>query len=106
MVWLPNMSSMADTIIWYILLLAIGAGVVFTYAIADELFHQWRQRKNLKKKTEIESHPAVKPEPVQPAVSAKSVVRGCDSRDLFWEDALIRIRELKRRIGEELKKEE
>jgi hypothetical protein len=105
MVWLPNMSFMAETILWYILLLAIGAGVVFTYAIADELIHQWHQRKNLKKKTEIESHRAIKPEPVQANVSAKPVVRGYDSRDLFWEDALLRIDELKRQIAADLKKE-
>jgi len=86
--------------------LAIGAGVVFTYAIADELFHQWHQRKNLKKKTETENDRAVKPEPLQPAISAKPVVRGYDSRDLFWEDALLRIDELKRQIAADLKKEE
>ena len=97
---------MADTILWYILLLAIGAGVVFTYAIADELFHQWHQRKNLKKKTETENTWVVKPEPVQPAVSAKPVVRGYDSPDLFREDALLRIRELKRQIAADLKKGE
>jgi hypothetical protein len=77
------MSSIAETILWYILLLAIGASAVFTYAIADELFHQWRQRKNMKKKTETENHRAVKPEPLQPAISAKPVVRGYDSRDLL-----------------------
>ncbi len=97
---------MTETILWYILLLAIGAGVVFTYAIADELFHQWHQRKNLKKKTETENDRAVKPEPLQPAISAKPVVRGYDSRDLFWEDALLRIDELKRQIAADLKKEE
>jgi hypothetical protein len=97
---------MAETILWYILLLSTGAGVVFTYAIADELFHQWRQRKNKKKNTEIESHVAVKPEPVQPAISAKPVVRGYDSPDLFWEDALIRIRELELQIAAESKKGE
>jgi hypothetical protein len=97
---------MAETILWYVLLLAIGAGVVFTYGIADDLFYQWRQRKNKKKKPEIESNLGVTPEPVQPAVSAKPVVRGYDSRDLFWEDALIRIQELKRQIAEDLKKGE
>ena len=97
---------MTETILWYILLLAIGAGVVFTYAIADELFHQWHQRKNLKKKTETENDRAVKPEPLQPAISAKPVVRGYDSRDLFWEDALLRIDELKRQIAADLKKGE
>jgi len=97
---------MTETILWYILLLAIGAGVVFTYAIADEFFHQWHQRKNLKKKTETENDRAVKPEPLQPAISAKPVVRGYDSRDLFWEDALLRIDELKRQIAADLKKEE
>jgi hypothetical protein len=97
---------MVETILWYILLLAIGAGVVFTYGIADELFHQRRQRKNMKKKTETESRRDIKPEPMQPAVSAKSVVRGYDSRDLFWEDALLRIHELKRQIAADLKKEE
>jgi hypothetical protein len=30
---------MLETILWYIFLLAIGAGVVFTYAIVDDLFH-------------------------------------------------------------------
>jgi hypothetical protein len=94
----------AETILWYILLLAIGAGVVFTYGIADELFHRWHQVKNNKKKTEIKLHRAVKPEPVQ--LSAKPVVRGYDSRDLFWEDALLRIRELKRQIDADLKKGE
>jgi hypothetical protein len=43
---------------------------------------------------------------VQPAVSAKPVVRGYDSRDLFWEDALLRIDELKRQIDADLKKED
>jgi hypothetical protein len=97
---------MAETILWYVLLLAIGAGVVFTYAIADELFHQWHQRKILKKKTGTENDRAVKPEPLQPAISAKPVVRGYDSPDLFWEDALLRIDELKRQIAADLKKEE
>jgi hypothetical protein len=97
---------MAETILWYILLLAIGAGVIFTYGIVDDLFHQWRQRKNLQKKVETENHWAKKPEPVQPAVSAKPVVRGYDSRDLFWEDALLRIDELKRQISADLKKED
>jgi hypothetical protein len=97
---------MAETILWYILLLAIGACIVFTYGIVDNLFHQWRQRKNMKKKVETENHRAVKPEPVRPAVSAKPVVRGYDSRDLFWEDALLRIREVKRQIGADVKKEE
>jgi hypothetical protein len=89
---------MAETVLWYILLLAIGAGVVFTYAIADDLFYQWRQRKNMKKKTETENHRAVKTEPVQPAANTKSVVRGYDSPDLFWVDTLSRIRELTRKI--------
>jgi hypothetical protein len=97
---------MAETIVWYIFLFAIGAGVVFTYGIADDLFHQRHQRTNNKKKTEIESHRAVKLEPVQPVVSVKPVVRGYDSRDLFWEDALLRIREVRRRIAEDLKKED
>jgi hypothetical protein len=97
---------MAETILWYILLLAFGAGVVFTYGIVDDLFHQWRLRKNLKKKVETGDHQAVRPEPVQPAVSAKPLVRGYDSRDLFWEDALLRIDELKRQIAAELKKED
>jgi hypothetical protein len=43
---------------------------------------------------------------VQPAVSAKPVVRGYDSRDLFWKDALLRIDELKRQIAADLKKED
>jgi hypothetical protein len=97
---------MAETILWYVLLLAIGAGVVFTYAIADELFHQWHQRKILNKKTGTENDRTVKPEPLQPAISAKPVVRGYDSPDLFWEDALLRIDELKRQIAADLKKEE
>jgi hypothetical protein len=98
---------MAETILWYILLLAFGAGVVFTYGIADDLFHRWRQRKNMKKQVETGNHRAVKAEPVQPAVSAKpAVVRGYDSRDLFWEDAILRIREVRRQIGADLKKEE
>jgi hypothetical protein len=97
---------MAETILWYILLLAFGAGVVFTYGIVDDLFCQWRQRKNMQKKVETGKYRAVKPEPVQPAVSAKPVVRGYDSRDLFWEDALLRIDELKRQIAADLKKED
>ena len=97
---------MAETILWYILLLAIGAGVVFTYGIADDLFYQWQQRKNMKKETETEKHRSVKPKPLQPAVDTKPVVRGYDSRDLFWEDALLRIDELKRQIAADLKKEE
>ena len=97
---------MTETILWYILLLAIGAGVVLTYGIADELFYQSHLRKKNKKKTEIESHRAVKPKPVQRTVDTKPVVRGYDSRDLFWEDALLRIDELKRQIAAELKKEE
>jgi hypothetical protein len=97
---------MAETILWYILLLAIGAGVVFTYGIVDDLFHQWHQRKNIEKKVETGNHRAVKPEPVQPTVSTKPVVRGYDSRDLFWEDALLRIDELKRQIASDLKKED
>jgi hypothetical protein len=97
---------MAETILWYILLLATGAGVVFIYAIADELFHQWHQRKNNKKNPKIASNLAAKPEPVQPAVSTNPVVRGYDSRDLFWEDALLRIDEVKRQIAAELKKGE
>ncbi len=97
---------MAETILWYILLLAIGAGVVFTYGIADDLLHRWRLRKKMKKKLETENHRTVKAEPVQPAVSAKPVVRGYDSRDLFWEDALIRIREVRREIAADLKKED
>jgi hypothetical protein len=87
---------MAETILWYLLLMAIGAGAVFIYGIADDLFYQWQQRKNNKKKPEIESHRVEKSEPVQPAISAKHLVRGYDSRDLFWEDALIRIREIRR----------
>ena len=93
---------MAETIVWYILIFATGAGIIFTYAIADELFHQRRQRKNMKKETETESRRDIKPEPVQAAVSAKSVVRGYDSRDLFWEDELIRIHELERQIAADL----
>jgi hypothetical protein len=97
---------MAETILWYIFLLATGAGVVFTYAIADEIFHQWRQRKNLKKKTETENQQAVKPKPMQRTVDTEPIVRGYDSRDLFWEDALLRIDELKRQIAADLKKGE
>jgi hypothetical protein len=58
----------------------------------------------MKKKVETGNHRAVKPEPMQPAVSAKPVVRGYDSRDLFWEDALLRIDKLKRQIAADLKK--
>jgi hypothetical protein len=98
---------MAETTLWYIILLAIGAGVVFTYGIADDLFHRWRLRKYMKKKLETKNHRGVKAEPAQPAARAKpAVVRGYDSRDLFWEDALLRIREVKRQIGADLKKEE
>jgi hypothetical protein len=97
---------MAETILWYIFLLVIGAGVLFTYGIVDDLFQQWRQRKNLKKKAETGNHPAVRPEPVRPTISGKNVVRGYDSRDLFWEDALLRIDELKRQIVADLKKED
>jgi hypothetical protein len=97
---------MAETILWYILLLATGAGVVFTYAIADEIFHQRRQRKNNKKKTDIESHRAVKPKPVQRTVDTEPLVRGYDSADLFREDALRRINELRRQIAAEVKKGE
>ena len=73
---------------------------------SDDLRHLWRQRKNMKKKVETGNYRAVKPEPVQPTVSAKPVVRGYDSRDLFWEDALLRIDELKRQIAGDLKKED
>jgi hypothetical protein len=34
------------------------------------------------------------------------VVRGYDSRDLFWEDMLLRIDEVKRQIAADLKKED
>jgi hypothetical protein len=97
---------MAETILWYILLLAIGAGVVFTYAIADDLFHQWRLRKNIKKKLETENHRAVERKAVQRTIDIEPIVRGYDSPDLFREDALIRIRELKRKIETDLKKGE
>ena len=100
------MSSMAETILWYILLLAIGAGVVFTYAIADDLYHQWRQRKNMNKNNETENHRAVRQNPVQRTIDIEPVVRGYDSPDLFREDALIRIHELERQIAADLKKEE
>jgi hypothetical protein len=50
-------------------------------------------KKNMNKKVETGNHRAVKPKPRQRAVSAKPVVRGYDSRDLFWEDALLRIDE-------------
>jgi hypothetical protein len=95
---------MTETVLWYILLLAFGVGVVFTYGIVDDLFCQWRQRQNLKKKFETGNHRTV-PRPVQPTVSAKPVMRGYDSR-LFWEDALLRIEVLKRQIDAELKKED
>ena len=97
---------MAETIVWYILLIAIGAGVVLTYGIADKLSHQWSQRKHNKKKTEIESHRTIRPEPVRLAVSAEPVVRGYDSPELFSEDGLLRIHELKRQIAAEVKKAE
>jgi hypothetical protein len=45
---------MAETILWYILLLAFGAGVVFTYGIVDDLFHRWRQKKIWKRKLKPE----------------------------------------------------
>jgi hypothetical protein len=96
---------MAETILWYVFLLAIGAGVVFTYGIADDLFYQWHQKKINKNKNEIESRRFKKPETVQPGISAKHHVRGYDSRDLFWEDALIRIREARRLIAEDLEKD-
>jgi len=60
----------------------------------------------MKKETETENDRAVKPKPVQPTANSEPVVRGYDSRDLFWEDALLRIDELKRQIAAELKKEE
>ncbi len=63
-------------------------------------------KKNIKKKLETGNHRVVKPEPVQPAISAKPVVRGYDSRDLFWEDALLRIDEVKRQIAADLKKQD
>src|SRR5688572_3985608 len=97
---------MAETILWYILLIAIGTGVVLTWGIADEIFHQWRQRTHNKKKTEIESHRAVRPQPVRPAVSAEPVVHGYDSPELFRQDAVLRIHELKRQIAAEVKKGE
>jgi hypothetical protein len=97
---------MAETILWYIFLLAIGAGVIFTCGIVEDLFHQRRQRKNLKKKVETRNDPAVRPEPVRPTIRGKPVVRGYDSRDLFWKDALLRIDELKRQIAADLKKED
>jgi hypothetical protein len=97
---------MAETILWYILLLAFGASVVFTYGIADDLLHRWRLIKKMKEKLETENHRILKAEPVQPAVSAKPVVRGYDSRDLFWEDALLRIDELKRQIAADVKKQD
>ena len=97
---------MAETILWYVLLIAIGAGVVVTYGIADDLFYQWHQRKNNKKKPKIESHRDEKPQPAEPDISAKPLVRGYDSRDLFWEDMLIRIREVRRQIAADLEKEE
>ncbi|SRR6266498_5098662 len=97
---------MAETIVWYIFLFAIGAGVVLTYGIADDLFHQWRQRKNLKKKTENENQQAVKPKPMQRTVDTEPIVRGYDSPDLFREDTLLRIDELKRQIAADLKKGE
>jgi hypothetical protein len=74
---------MAETILWYIVLFAMGACVVSAYAIADDLLRQWDQRKNSKKKTEIKSQVAAKAEPVQPDVSAKAVVRGYDSATCF-----------------------
>jgi hypothetical protein len=43
---------------------------------------------------------------MRPDITSKPLVRGYDSRDLFWEDALIRIREIRRQIAADLKKEE
>jgi hypothetical protein len=61
----------------------------------------------MKKKIEIGKHRAIKPErPLQPAVTTKPAVRGYDSRDLFWEDALLRINELKRQLAADLQKED
>jgi hypothetical protein len=98
---------MLETILWYVLLLAIGVGLVFTMESRTISVTNGIKEKNKKKKTETENHRAVKPEPpVQPAISAKPVVRGYDSRDLFWEDALIRIREVRRKIASDLKKED
>ena len=91
-------------IIWCGFLLAIGTGVLLTYGIAAEIFHQWRQRKHNNKKTEIESHRSVRPQPVRPAVSSEPVFRGYDSPELFREDALLRIHELKAQIAAEVKK--
>jgi hypothetical protein len=61
---------MAETILWCLLLLAIGAGVILTYGIVNDLFHQWRLRKKMKKKLETGNHRTVKPKLVQLAVSA------------------------------------
>jgi hypothetical protein len=74
--------------------------------IADDLFYKWHQRKNDRKKLESENHRIEEPKPVRPVITSKPLVRGYDSRDLFWEDALIRIREIRRQIAADLKKEE
>jgi hypothetical protein len=102
---------MAEAILWYLHLIAIGAGIVFVYAIADNLFDQWHQRRSIRKQAKLqigggafrsaEADRAVKPT----LLDFNTVIRGYDSRDLFWEDALLRIDELKRRIAEDLKKE-
>jgi hypothetical protein len=102
---------MAEIILWYLLLIAVSAGIVFVYAIADDLFDQWHKRRSTKKKTEMESRAATFPSveanrAINPRlIDFTTVIRGYDSRDLFWEDALLRIDELKRRIAEDLKKE-
>jgi hypothetical protein len=97
---------MAETILWYIPLL--GHRGRFSLYLWDRgrSISLVASTKKMKKKLEAENHRTVKAEPVQPAVSAKPVVRGYDSRDLFWEDALLRIDELKRQIAADLKKED
>jgi hypothetical protein len=102
--------SMAETILWYLLLIAIGAGTVFVYAISDNLFDQWHQRRNIRKQAKLQigggAFRSAEPDrALNATIDLSTTIRGYDSRDLFWEDALLRIDELKRRIAEDLKKE-
>jgi hypothetical protein len=63
--------------------MAIGAGAVFTYGIADDLFYKWHQRKNNRKKLEGENHRIEKPRLVRPDITSKPLVRGYDSRAVW-----------------------
>jgi hypothetical protein len=78
---------MTETILWYVLLIAIGAGIVFVSAIADDLFDQWHQRRSILKKTEMESRGGTFfSAEAERATNSKlidftTVTRGYDSRD-------------------------